>query len=201
MVQAAAASRSLKMFPGSKSTWFHNGKKFNYDRMIKYIYGDNSEENQLSSGHESDNEELNLNKDILIEDDGVNQYRHIYQPVYRKVKIGPSKLNKRENSLGGEESSSSQDANYQREYPPLPQPLNPPPKPSQTLGILCFCNGYCEHFHSDTNTYDEMNPSKKIKLAEDVEMKDKEEEEETEVAAETSKKRKQLDERHKWRVE
>ena len=46
-----------------------------------------------------------------------------------------------------------------------------------------------------------MNPSKKIKLAEDVEMKDKEEEEEPEVAAETSKKRKQLDERHKWRVE
>ena len=136
MVQASASRSLVKMFPGSKSTFYHNGKKFNYDRMIKYIYGDNSEENQLSSGHESDNEELNLNKDILIEDDGVNQYRHIYQPVYRKVKIGPSKLNKRENSLGGEESSSSQDANYQREYPPLPQPLNPPPKPSQTLGIL-----------------------------------------------------------------
>ena len=185
MVQASAKSSSRRnMFPGSKSTFFHNGKKFNYDRMIKYIYGDNTEDN-LSSGHESDDEEVNFNVDVLIEDDGVNQYRHIYYPEYKKVKIGPSKLKKSESSSSSE--SSSQDPKYLEDFPPLPQPLIPPPKPAQTLGILCFCNGFChccQHFDSGANTNDEMNPSKKIKLAEDVEMEDKEEKESDEVAAE-----------------
>jgi len=209
MVQASASRSLVKMFPGSKSTFYHNGKKFNYDRMIKYIYGDNTEDN-LSSGHESDYEDVNFDEDELIEDDGVNQYRHIYHPEYQKVKIGPSKLKKSENSSGGNskkdigEGSRSQDAKYLLDFPPLPEPLIPPKPASQTLGILCFCNGYCQHFDSrtsSTNTDVEMNPSKKIRLAEDVEMEDEEEVEEPKVPTETPKKRKQLDDRHKWRVE